>query len=184
MLKKFISIFVIAFAFICTFVQNSQAYTESTAPHWKKSPIKVYIPKDDLQTTMQHAFSRWQSQFYGNLEFTFVEKGPADIDVVFAENAKSSSSPISSYKISTKGDEITKAEISFTKKGKNLEKYSNDYIFTMMLQEVGHSLGLQNNTRKQICIMYVPLSENQDITRIDMMNLFKLYGWDWAKRRL
>ena len=96
---------------------------------------------------MKHAFQKWQNSSYGKLKFNFVQKGPADIDVVFVEKVTGADGPIGEYKINIKNGFIDKAEIKIATRSKN--KYSNDLIYTTMLHEVGHALGLPDYDRKE-----------------------------------
>lgn len=184
MFKKILSILVIFFAFLLTFAGIVNAAEKIDSPHWQKSPIKVYIPKDPMQTSMRHAFERWQNKSFGKLKFEFVNKGPADIDVVFTEKTDGTDGPIASYSVTIKGKAITKSEIKIAAKSKNISKYSKNYVFTTMLHEVGHSLGLDDNSRKTSSIMHMPINEKQEIMKVDMMKLYHLYGWNWAKKNI
>lgn len=180
MIKKiFISLFLIL-AFAATFFNFVQAET-ATYPHWTKSPITVYIPKDEKAVTMRHAFEKWQNLSYGKLKFQFMPKGPADIDVVFTDKVDGSDGPLGSHKITIKKGAITKAEIKMATKGN--KKYSNNMVYTTMLHEIGHVLGLQESTRKQSSIMNMPVNETQDILKKDIVNLYHVNGWSYMDRR-
>jgi len=180
-MKKFISgiILIVGLLFTYTFANA----TVVVAPHWEKSPIQVYIPKDTYSPQMQRAFQKWQNESFGKLKFKFVTKGPADIDVIFTDKVDGSDSPIASYSVTIQGKKITKAEIKFASQDPKLKKYSKNYIYTTMLHEVGHALGLSDTYRKKTMIMYMPITEKQDITSMDIINLFHLNGWSYSKRR-
>lgn len=179
MKKIFISLFLI-FSFVVTFFNFAKAETP-TSPHWTKSPITVYIPKDEKAMTMRHAFEKWQNMSYGKLKFQFMAKGPADIDVVFVEKVDGSDGPLGSNKLTIKNGKITKAEIKIATKGS--KKYSNDFIYTTMLHEIGHALGLQEAGRKATSIMNMPVNEKQDILKRDISNLYHINGWTYMDRR-
>lgn len=156
--------------------------TNATFPHWQKSPITVYIPKDEKSASMRHAFSKWQGESGGNLRFNFVEKGPADIDVVFTDQVSGNDGPIGSYSVSINGMRITKGEIRILTKGQKAKKYSNNLTYTVMLHEIGHVLGMQDEPRKPTSIMYMPISEKQDIQKFDVKKFYKVNGWSFAQR--
>ena len=159
-----------------------QAREISDVPHWHTSPIKVYVPADDSKApSMRRAFAKWQAKSYGKLKFKFVAKGPADIDVAFTESA-SGSTPISSTSITYNDNKITKADIQIATKSKDFKKYSNDYVYTAMLHEVGKAVGMPVNTRKRTSIMFSPLSVQQDIMKFDIMKLYSVYGWSYANK--
>jgi len=183
MIKKLLTGLSIIFAFIMVFTTMGKVSAiESNSPHWQKTPIKVFIPKDTYSATMKNAFLKWQGVSGGKIKFSFVEKGPADIDVVFNENA-SGDTPIATYSVSSEGNKITKAEIKIASKNPKFKKYSKNYIYTTMLHEVGHTLGLSDNTQKKSLIMYTPINETQDITKLDIRNLYQVNNWSYANRK-
>lgn len=184
MIKKLLLGTVILFTFICTFINTATAIIVE-APHWKKSPITVYIPTDDSKaTTMRHAFERWQKDSFDKLKFSYVQKGPADINVAFTESVDGSDGPLGSYSLTIRGNEIQKADIKIATKSPSIKKYSNNYIYTVMLHEVGHALGMEDTNRKPTGIMYMPISEKQDILKVEIRKLYKLNGWSYMDRRI
>lgn len=196
MLKKVLLGTVILCTLLCTFNNFTQAAdipprqtattVTSKSPHWKKTPINVYIPQNEFgSVSMQHAFQRWQKVTSGKANFKFVDKeDQADIKVLFTDKVTGSDSPIANYNITIKGLEIQKAEIQIATKSPNIKKYSNDYIFTTMLHEVGHALGLSENSRKPSSIMYMPVNEEQDILKTDIRKLYSISEWSWSDRRI
>ena len=180
MIKKILVGLFSVFVFVMTWLNFANAET-STYPHWTKTPITVYIPKDEKAITMRHAFEKWQNLSYGKLKFQFMPKGPADIDVVFTDKVDGSDGPLGSHKITIKKGAITKAEIKMATKGN--KKYTNNMVYTTMLHEIGHVLGLQESTRKQSSIMNMPVNETQDILKKDIVNLYHVNGWSYMDRR-
>lgn len=182
MKKVLISILAI-FGLIIGISNISVTAAERTpVPHWQKSPITVYIPSENKKTvTMRKAFSKWQNSCGGKLKFKFVEEGPADIDVAFIENAKSSSSPISSHSTQTQGNTITKGEIRIATENPKFKKYSSDFVYTAMLHEIGGVLGLPTNN-KRTSIMHTPVTTEQDILKIDVRKLYYINNWSYTDR--
>lgn len=182
MIKRFLTGVLLVFLFAITVFNCSNAET-SSSPYWKKTTINVYIPKNSKALTMQHAFEKWQNMSAGKLKFKFVQKGPADIDVVFSEKVSGSDGQqLGDYKLTVKNGYITKAEIRMATEGKK-QVYSDNMVYTIMLHEVGHALGLPDKNRKKNSIMYMPISVSQDINKMDMRELYKLNGWEWLERR-
>ncbi len=188
MIKRILSILGLIIGFLCIFTSVALAMTpaselRATPPHWQKSTINVYIPKDTYAETMKRAFQKWQAVSSNKIKFNYVEKGPADIDVAFLEKV-SGDSPIASYSTNISGNKITKAEIRIASKGKDIKKYSKNYIYTTMLHEVGHVLGLPHNERKKSSIMYTPINETQQILSLDVLKLYHTNGWSWKNERI
>ena len=184
MLKKYLISTIISFILLSS-VAIAREIKE--VPHWKKSTVSVYIPKgenDNAANMLRSAFGRWQVESYGHLKFKYLEKGPADINIVFSDNASSSDTPIASTKITSSNNEITKAEISIATKNKDYKTFSNSYISKVMLHEVGHALGIPTNTTKKSSIMYAPVTESQKLMKIDTRKLFSISEWDYGKKNL
>ena len=185
MVKKiFISLFLLLGLGLLlpnVFVQAAQT-TVSTAPHWQSGSITVYVPQKEAKTAMvQHAFQKWERSSYGNLKFRFVEKEPAQITVEFVNNLSGSDGSVGLCNLSIEGNYITKANIKIVANNKN---YSNDMVYTTMLHEIGHALGLNHNERKYRSIMHFPVDETQDILSIDVEKLFKINGWSWSQKNV
>lgn len=171
-MKKFIISLLIIFAGIFFFNLKSFA-VGNYGPNWNKQILKVYIAKDSYADMMQRAFEKWVQQCNGRLKFEYVETPPADIEVNFADETDGTDGDIGSYTLIIKGGFITKANITIAP---NPEKNSNNLIYTVMLHEIGHALGLHDSSRK-LGIMSTPVTENLDIINTDVLRLFHLNGW-------
>ena len=145
MIKKILVGLFSVFVFVMTWLNFANAET-STYPHWTKTPITVYIPKDENAITMKHAFEKWQNMSFGKLKFQFMPKGPADIDVIFVDKVDGSDGPLGSNKLTVKKGIITKAEIKIATKGN--KKYSKELKQQAVLDYLaGH--GSQNDICKK-----------------------------------
>ena len=191
MIKKIllgiVAIFVFIFAFANVSQASSQAYSKGmNTPHWQKKPITVYLPQDPKSQSMKNAFAKWGSISNGKLVFTYIsnekEKDKADIVVDFTDKTEGLESKLGGYSISTNGDKITKGTITIASKSKLAKKYSNDYIYTTMLHEVGHVIGMSDNQRRNGSIMSMPISERQEITKNDIKRLYKVNNWNFGSR--
>lgn len=152
-------------------------------PNWAKTPINVYIPKDEKYSSMmERAFSKWQNMSFGQLKFNFIAEKTddtnIDIEVEFGTKTDGTDGDLGSYSLTVKGGEIKKANIVIVPDDKN---YSQDMIFTVMLHEVGHALGLRDSKRK-LGIMHSPVDETQDIISNDIIKLFRLNGWSYMNK--
>ena len=147
-------------------------------PNWKKQILKVYIQQDSYSDMMQRAFQKWVEKCNGRLKFEYVSGLPADIEVNFADKTDGTDGDIGSYVLIVKGGYITHVQITMAP---NPEKNSNNLIYTVMLHEVGHALGLHDSSRK-LGIMSTPIIENQDIINTDILRLFHLNGWTYIDK--
>ena len=178
-MKKFIISLLIIFAGIFFICQKSFAVGRY-GPNWDKPVIKVYIQENDYSDMMKRAFQKWVIASNGRLNFEYVLSSPADIDVEFADKTDGTDGDIGSYSITVKGGVITNATITIVP---NTEKYSKNLIYTVMLHEIGHALGLPDSSRK-LGIMSTPVVETQDIVSTDLVRLFHLYGWTYINKNM
>jgi predicted Zn-dependent protease len=191
MIKKFllgiIAVFVFVFAFANVSQAASQKYSKGmNVPHWQKKTITVYVPQDAKAQSMKNAFSKWSSASNGKLSFTYTsnekEKDKADIIINFTDKTEGLETKLGGYSLSTSGNQIKKGTITIASKSKLAKKYSNDYIYTTMLHEVGHIVGMSDNPRKGSSIMAMPISERQEITKNDIKRLYKVNNWNFGSR--
>ena len=74
MIKRILSILGLIIGFLCIFTSVALAMTpaselRATPPHWQKSTINVYIPKDTYAETMKRAFQKWQAVSSNKIKF-------------------------------------------------------------------------------------------------------------------
>ena len=179
MMKKFVVTLLIIFSGLF-FAGAGVAALLNASPNWEKQTLKVYIQKDSYSDMMHRAFQKWIDKCSGRLKIEFVASSPADIEVNFAKETDKTDGDIGSYSLTVKGGHITKAQITIAP---NPEKNSNNLIYTVMLHEVGHALGLSDSTRK-LGIMSTPVTENQDIINNDIYKLFRLNGWSYIDKNI
>lgn len=176
MKKIFISLLII---FIGIFFFSPKSFAIGNyGPNWIKPIIKVYIPENDYAPMMKRAFQKWVEKCNGRLNFEYVSEQPADIEVEFADKTDGTDGDIGSYSLTIKGGAITNATIIIAPKP---EENSNNLIYTVMLHEVGHALGLKDSYRK-LGIMSTPVNETQDIINTDILRLFHLNGWTYINK--
>ena len=188
MLKRFIIGIIATFTVVTLGISYSQAREIVEVPHWQKSTITVYIPEDgDKKATsaLKTAFGKWQGVSCGHIKFKYTddEKKPSDIKVSFSDSA-AGDSPITTASYKANGNTITEGEITIASESKDFKKYSNKYISNVMVHEVGKVLGMPVNTTKKSSIMYVPISENQSLMKVDERKFFSISEWSFSKRNL
>lgn len=186
MIKKMILGLIAAFTMTSIGFNYVSAREIVEVPHWQKSTITIYIPKDGNKKatgSLRSAFSKWQSVSCGNLKFKYVDEGPADINVVFTENANGDS-PYTSTKIRSDGTAIKEAEINIASEKEGYNKLPAKYVSNVMIHEVGKALGVPVNTTKKSSIMYLPITDKQYLMKVDERKLFSISDWSYSKRNL
>ncbi len=175
MIKKFFLFFIIFFG-ILVFGNRCFAVGDY-GPNWVKDTISVYIPADDNYSLMMlHAFQAWQNKSYGQLKFEFSDKKPADIEVSFKDKTDGTDGDLGSYTLIIQGGAITKAEIIIAP-----QKKPDNLVYTVMLHEIGHALGLRDSSRR-LGIMHSPVNAEQNLINNDIIKLFRLNGWSYMNK--
>lgn len=178
MLKKFLSAIFLIFGFAIACFGQINKITENF-PHWQNpSKLTVFIQQDTNSAMMKRAFLKWQNESYGKVKFVFTEKTPANINVTFTDKVDKTDAPLGSYSNTIKNGYITKSDIKIASIN---SKASKNMIYTTMLHEIGHSLGLPDTSRS-VGIMNMPISESQDIYKRDVRQLYRIYDWNWVHK--
>ena len=150
--------------------------------------LKVYIPpKDMLTVTMTHAFQEWQRKTNNYFTFQFVNtKSTANIEVIFMDGGIPevchNDGALGCTQTTTVdnhlGSRIRKATVYISRKGLTGRIMSNTQVYTIMLHEIGHSLGM-NHTDEPTSIMYAGTNQSmavkQEIQISDLNILYDLY---------
>ena len=196
MKKIFTVIFGILFV-LCFNLPSTQAILPPPPPNPNAKPIlirtqglKVYIPqKDMLSTTMKHAFMDWQKHTNGNFSFVFVgTKSTANIEVIFIESGMTNichnDKALGCCKYvpapTVHGNKrILGAKVYISVNGLDGKPMTKNQVYTIMLHEIGHSLGLKHSEDKN-SLMFEgtnsEMAEGQEIQPEDVKALYKLYG--------
>ena len=156
----------------------------------KTQGLKVYIPqKDMLSTTMKHAFMDWQKHTGGNFTFEFVgTKSTANMEVIFIESGMGTicrndkalgCCSFVSAKTVHGNKRILGVKIYISVYDMNGKPMTKNQVYTIMLHEIGHALGLKHSKDKK-SLMYEgtnsEMAEVQEIQPEDVKTLYELYG--------
>jgi len=190
-MKKILLIFIFTLLSIFTFTTTALALSGI----WMNTKgLKVYIPpKDMLTTTMTHAFQEWQRKTNNYFSFQFVNtKSTANIEVIFMDSGIpeicKNDGALGCTKVSTLqnhlGTRIRRATVYISRKSNNGRVMSNTQVYTIMLHEIGHALGL-GHTKEPTSIMYAgtnqTMATKQEIQISDLNLLYNLYHSDEKK---
>ena len=175
---------------------------EEALHHWDNlKSIKVYIPqKHEYTSLMKKAFNEWESASKGKVKFLYVST-PRQAQNIVVFNDMFSGSELGTtatkqqaicypiYKrVNGKMQEIcdeknttyvTVKIITIAAKNPNSYKQMNNQeIYTIMLHEIGHSLGLPHSDNPKDLMYYQKYQGGaKGITQNDIKALYKVYGW-------
>ncbi len=196
-MKKILTVIFGILFVLCFNLPSTQAILPPPPPNPDAKPIlirtqglKVYIPqKDMLSTTMKHAFMDWQKHTGGNFTFEFVgTKSTANIEVIFIESGMGAichndkalgCCTFVPAKTVHGNKRILGAKVYISVNGLDGKPMTKNQVYTIMLHEIGHALGLEHSQDKN-SLMFKgtnsEMAEGQEIQPEDIKNLYKLYG--------
>jgi len=139
--------------------------------------IKTYVPPKHKHThMMKEAFERWSKASNRKFKFYYVSTPKiAHIRVNFCDVI-----PYDEWSLSTQEQYVRRGKklrstIYIASMSHDGDKLSKDEIFTLMLHEVGHSLGLPH-TKNKLSVMYPTEDVSQEILPTDIARLYSIYG--------
>ena len=156
----------------------------------KTQGVKVYIPKKDmLSATMQHAFMDWQRHTNGKFSFEFVgTKSTANMEVIFIESGMGNicksgdalgCTTYAAAKTLYGNKRIVGTKIYISVNDMHGKPMTKNEVYTIMLHEIGHALGL-GHSKNPKSLMYEgtnsEMAEGQEILPEDVQALYELYG--------
>ncbi len=175
-MKKLIVILITLLILMPNFV-----FASSKRIRWKHpEKIKIYIPQHQRTTMMKHSLEEWTRKTNHEIIFYYVDKPKkADIEVQFVEKipkTKNTDRAIGLTRTRYTNKYIVKSIIYIADKGPKNEILGNDTVYTVMLHEVGHAIGLAHSQDK-LSIMHAIEDDKQEISQDDLNKLQELYNW-------
>jgi len=151
---------------------------------WKKpTNITVYIEDDPKKELFERAFTQWNGALDGTVYFKFIDtKDNADIRCSFVQKTKGDEGGFTDWyyyeeekKKYFQNSNITVAKYS-PLDGKIM---SDDQVYSIILHEIGHALGISDHSPFKGDIMYFStdsfLNEKGMISKRDINTIKKLY---------
>lgn len=149
--------------------------------HWLyPNKIKAYIPPNHKRTVMmKHAFAEWTRLTNKKILFYYVSSpAKADLKVSFVKSIPNADRQIGLTKsLVLSNGKITSSEILIAEKTTDGRQLGNDAVYTVMLHEIGHAIGLMEHSKNPLSIMYATEDDRQEILKSDLQRLNKIYGW-------
>lgn len=139
--------------------------------------IKTYVPSNHKYTKlMKEAFSRWTKASNGKIIFYYVNTPKiAQINVHFVETIFEADNSIGmeERRISRRGNRL-RSNIYIAEQTYNNKNLKKNTVFTVMLHEIGRSIGMPFSSNK-LSIMHPIPNEKQEILASDVNKLNILY---------
>ncbi len=138
--------------------------SEITPVRWRSMPIKVWVQGGVYKTSAKRAFMEWQNKTQAVVSFTFVDKpNDAEIVVLFENDiskAAETGDALGVTSLSVVNNKYIKsAEMRIKTTTANGAVQSPTQIYTVVLHEVGHALGIKGHSSNKFDVMY-PSDDN------------------------
>lgn len=181
-MKKFLGIFFVIIMVFLLLLPAADAKTVRTGNKKWSNPklIRTYIPANHKRTLMmKHAFAEWTRLTNNKIVFRYVTtKDTADIIVIFVPVIPNADREIGLTKFhSSTFDKLLDAEIYIADKTSDGRVLGKDSVYTVMLHEIGHAIGIANHSSNPKSIMYPVEDDVQEILQSDLKTLAEIYNW-------
>ncbi len=143
--------------------------------------LNTYIqPGLERTGMMKRAFAEWSRYAKNNIVFYYVDSlDSADIDVVFVETLPDVPPGVIGLTRCTynQKNQMAHATIYIPAKRSNGMPLNRDAVYTSMLHEIGHAMGIVRHSTNPQNIMYPYIDEKREISKFDLAELYRIYGW-------
>ncbi len=178
-MKRFISFILIIF-FMMSF--SGVVVAMQTQKRWKNPKhIDTYIqPGYERSAMMKRAFREWSSLTNNKVLFYYVDSPDnAQVEVKFVRTVEGPDGAAGLTKVlySQSRNEMLHAVILIPTHTVAGREMSRDEVYTSMLHEIGHAIGIVRHSTNPKNIMYPQIDEEREISKYDLAELHRIYGW-------
>ncbi|MCM1338736.1 MAG: matrixin family metalloprotease [Muribaculaceae bacterium] len=142
--------------------------------------LKVYVPPNHKRTIMmKHAFAEWTRLTSEKMVFKYVTSpNYAKIEVYFVDKIPNADREIGLTRFRyTSSGKMVSAQIYIADKTADGRALGKDSVYTVMLHEIGHAIGISQHSSNPLSIMFPYENDAQEILKSDLKTLAEIYGW-------
>lgn len=178
-MKKFLILVLVIFIYIASFV--GFAYAAENGKWFNPKYLKTYVqPGHNRTDMMKRAFAEWSRLTNNRFKFYFVNSpNVAQIEVYFVKSIPNADREIGLTRVrGLSSGKMAHADIYIAERTSNGRILGNDAVYTVMLHEIGHAIGIKEHSNEPLSIMYPTENDAQEILKSDLNKLYKIYGWE------